>query len=129
MGWYHRFIIQTILEFFPDKNREFLIKILKFSGWTLLVSGFISIFIGYTTSEPQSGFSGLGNVILFLGGIICCMVGLSFISGWFSVWQSGSLYDYDYEHSSSGCRKSITDRGCMRGRRSEREKTKTSKRV
>ncbi len=99
MGWYHRFIIQTILEFFPDKNREFLIKILKFSGWTLLVSGFISIFIGYTTSEPQSGFSGLGNVILFLGGIICCMVGLSFITGWFSVWQSGSLYDYDYEHS------------------------------
>ena len=101
MGWYHGFIIETILEFFPKKNREFLIKSLKFSGWTLLLLGIIAIFFGYTTSEPQSGLSGLGNMVLFLGGIICCIVGLSFITGWFSVWQSASLYDYDYdsEHS------------------------------
>ena len=99
MGLEHGFIIHLILELFPKKNREFLIKTLKFSGWTLLLLGFISIFIGYTTSEPQSGFSGLGNLILFLGGIICCIVGLSLITGWFSVWQSGSLYEYDYEHS------------------------------
>ncbi len=99
MGWYLRFIIETILELFPKKNRDFLIKSLKFSGWTLLLLGIIAIFIGYTTSEPQSGFSGLGNVILFLGGIICCIMGLSFITGWFSMWQSASLYDYDYEHS------------------------------
>ena len=99
MGWYHGFIIETILEFFPKKNREFLIKSFKFLGWTLLLLGIIAIFIGYTTSEPQSGFSGLGNVILFLGGIICCLVGFSLITGWFSVWQSRSLYDYDYEHS------------------------------
>ena len=99
MGWYHGFIIETILEFFPEKNREFLIKSFKYLGWTLLLLGIIAIFIGYTTSEPQSGFSGLGNVIFFLGGIICCLVGFSFITGWFSVWQSRSLYDYDYEHS------------------------------
>ncbi|MFL2976565.1 MAG: S8 family serine peptidase [Candidatus Thalassarchaeaceae archaeon] len=99
MVWYHGFIIETILELFPKKNREFLIKSFKILGWTLLLLGIIAILIGYTTSEPQSGFSGLGNVILFLGGIICCLVGFSLITGWFSVWQSRSLYDYDYEHS------------------------------
>ena len=101
LWWYigFRFIIDTILEFSSKKNREFLIKSFKFLGWTLLLLGIIAIFIGYTTSEPQSGFSGLGNVILFLGGIICVIVGLSFITGWFSIWQSGSLYNYDYEHS------------------------------
>jgi len=92
-------IIEIILEVFTKKNRAFLIKIFKYLGWTLLLLGIIAIFIGYTTSEPQSGFSGLGNVILFLGGIICCLVGFSLITGWFSVWQSRSLYDYDYEHS------------------------------
>ena len=81
-------IIEIILEVFTKKNREFLIKSFKFLGWTLLLLGIIAIFIGYTTSEPQSGFSGLGNVILFLGGIICCLVGFSLITGWFSVWQS-----------------------------------------
>jgi len=99
MGWYHGFIIEIILEFFPKKNREFLIKIFKYLGWTLLLLGIIAIFIGYTTSEPQSGFSGLGSLIFFLGGIICCLVGFSFITGWFSVWQSRSLYDYDNEPS------------------------------
>ena len=99
MVWYHGFIIETILELFPKKNREFLIKSFKILGWTLLLLGIIAILIGYTTSEPQSGFSGLGNVILFLGGIICCLVGFSLITGWFSVWQSRSLYNYDYEHS------------------------------
>ena len=94
-----RVIIEIILEVFTKKNRAFLIKIFKYLGWTLLLLGIIAIFIGYTTSEPQSGFSGLGNVIFFLGGIICCLVGFSFITGWFSVWQSRSLYDYDYEHS------------------------------
>ena len=94
-----RGIIEIILEVFTKKNRAFLIKIFKYLGWTLLLLGIIAIFIGYTTSEPQSGFSGLGNVILFLGGIICCLVGFSLITGWFSVWQSRSLYDYDYEHS------------------------------
>jgi len=94
-----REIIEIILEVFTKKNRAFLIKIFKYLGWTLLLLGIIAIFIGYTTSEPQSGFSGLGNVILFLGGIICCLVGFSLITGWFSVWQSRSLYDYDYEHS------------------------------
>ena len=94
-----REIIEIILEVFTKKNRAFLIKIFKYLGWTLLLLGIIVIFIGYTTSEPQSGFSGLGNVILFLGGIICCLVGFSLITGWFSVWQSRSLYDYDYEHS------------------------------
>ena len=94
-----RGIIEIILEVFTKKNRAFLIKIFKYLGWTLLLLGIIVIFIGYTTSEPQSGFSGLGNVILFLGGIICCLVGFSLITGWFSVWQSRSLYDYDYEHS------------------------------
>ncbi|MED5455005.1 MAG: S8 family serine peptidase [Candidatus Thermoplasmatota archaeon] len=94
-----RVIIEIILEVFTKKNRAFLIKIFKYLGWTLLLLGIIAIFIGYTTSEPQSGFSGLGNVILFLGGIICCLVGFSLITGWFSVWQSRSLYDYDYEHS------------------------------
>ena len=76
-----------------------MIKSFKYLGWTLLLLGIIAIFIGYTTAEPQSGFSGLGNVILFLGGIICCLVGFSFITGWFSVWQSRSLYDYDYGQS------------------------------
>ena len=99
MVWYHGFILETILELFPKKNREFLIKSFKILGWTLLLLGIIAILIGYTTSEPQSGFSGLGNMILFLGGIICCLVGFSFITGWFSVWQSRSLYYYDYEHS------------------------------
>ena len=94
-----RVIIEIILEVFTKKNRALLIKIFKYLGWTLLLLGIIAIFIGYTTSEPQSGFSGLGNVIFFLGGIICCLVGFSFITGWFSVWQSRSLYDYDYEHS------------------------------
>ena len=94
-----RGIIEIILEVFTKKNRALLIKIFKYLGWTLLLLGIIVIFIGYTTSEPQSGFSGLGNVILFLGGIICCLVGFSLITGWFSVWQSRSLYDYDYEHS------------------------------
>ena len=94
-----RGIIEIILEVFTKKNRAFLIKIFKYLGWTLLLLGIIAIFIGYTTSEPQSGFSGLGNVVLFLGGIICCLVGFSLITGWFSVWQSRSLYDYDYEHS------------------------------
>ena len=93
-----RFIIETILEFSPKKYRGFLIKSFKFLGWTLLFLGIIAIFIGYTTSEPQST-GGLGNLILFLGGIICCLVGFSFITGWFSAWQSRSLYDYDYEHS------------------------------
>ena len=99
MGWYHRFIIEIILEFFPKKNREFLIKGFKYLGWTLLLLGIIAIFIGYTTSEPQSGFSGLGSLIFFLGGIICCLVGFSFITGWFSVWQSRSLYDYEHSWS------------------------------
>ena len=92
-------LIEIILKFFPEKNRESLIKSFKYLGWTLLLLGIIAIFIGYTTAEPQSGFSGLGNVILFLGGIICCLVGFSFITGWFSVWQSRSLYDYDYGQS------------------------------
>ena len=94
-----RVIIEIILEVFTKKNRAFLIKIFKYLGWTLLLLGIIAIFIGYTTSEPQSGFSGLGNVILFLGGIACGILGFQFITGWFSVWQSRSLYDYDYEHS------------------------------
>ena len=94
-----RFIIGTILEFFPKKNREFLIKSFKFLGWTLLFLGIIAIFIGYTTAEPQSGLAGIGNMVLFLGGGICGLVGLSFITGWFSMWQSRSLYNYDYEHS------------------------------
>ena len=74
MGWYIGFIIEIILEFFPKKNRDFLIKSFKYLGWTLLLLGVIAIVIGYTTSEPQSGFSGLGNAILFLGGGICCLV-------------------------------------------------------
>ena len=99
MGLGFRFIIETILEFSSKENREFLTKSFKFLGWTLLFLGIIAIIFGYTTAEPQSGFSGLGNMILFLGGIICVIVGLSFITGWFSIWQSGSLYNYDYEHS------------------------------
>ena len=91
-----RIIIKTILEFSPKKYRGFLIKSFKFLGWTLLFLGIIAIFIGYTTAEPQSGFSGLGNMVLFLGGIFCGLVGLSFITGWFSMWQSVSLYDYEY---------------------------------
>ena len=89
-------IVTILLEFSPKKYREGLIKSFKFLGWTLLFLGIIAIFIGYTTAEPQSGFSGLGNAILFLGGIICSFVGLSFITGWFSMWQSGSLYDSEY---------------------------------
>ena len=89
-------IVTILLEFYPKKYRGFLIKSFKFLGWTLLFLGIIAIFIGYTTAEPQSGFSGLGNAILFLGGIICSFVGLSFITGWFSMWQSGSLYDSEY---------------------------------
>ncbi|MAK95072.1 MAG: hypothetical protein CL994_01835, partial [Euryarchaeota archaeon] len=80
-------IVTILLEFSPEKYRGFLIKSFKFFGWTLLFLGIIAIFIGYTTAEPESGFSGLGNVILFLGGIICSFVGLSFITGWFSMWQ------------------------------------------
>ena len=89
-------IVTILLEFSPKKYRGFLIKSFKFLGWTLLFLGIIAIFIGYTTAEPQSGFSGLGNVVLFLGGIFCGLVGLSFITGWFSMWQSGSLYDSEY---------------------------------
>ena len=92
-------IVTILLEFSPKKYRGFLIKSFKFFGWTLLFLGIIAIFIGYTTAEPESGFSGLGNVILFLGGIICSFVGLSFITGWFSMWQSGSLYDSEWSWS------------------------------
>ena len=94
-----RFIIKTILEFSPKKYREFLIKSFKFLGWTLLFLGIIAIFIAYTTSEPESDWIGLGNVILLLGGIACGCLGLSFITGWFSMWQSGSLYDSEYSWS------------------------------
>ena len=89
-------IVAFLLEFSPKKYRGFLVKSFKFLGWTLLFLGIIAIFIGYTTAEPESGFSGLGNMILFLGGIICSFVGLSFITGWFSIWQSGSLYDSEW---------------------------------
>ena len=91
-----RFIIVTILEFSPKKYREFLIKSFKFLGWTLLILGIIAIFIGYTTTEPESGLAGIGNLVLILGGITCGILGLSFITGWFSMWQPGSLYDYEY---------------------------------
>ena len=95
-----RIIIETILEFSPKKYREFLIKSFKFLGWTLLLLGIIAIIIGYTyDSSTDHGWIGLGNVILLLGGITCGILGLSFITGWFSMWQSGSLYDYDYRHS------------------------------
>ena len=97
MGLGFRFIIETILEFSSKENREFLTKSFKFLGWTLLFLGIIAIIFGYTTAEPQSGFSGLGNMILFLGGIICVIVGLSFITGWFSIFQSHSLYDFEYD--------------------------------
>lgn len=99
MGWYHGFIIEIILEFFPKKNREFLIKIFKYLGWTLLLLGIIAIFIGYTTSQSESDATGLVGVILLFGGMFVGIIGLQFITGWFSVWQSRSLYDYDYEHS------------------------------
>ncbi len=99
MAWYHGFIIELILEFIPKKNREFLIKILKYLGWTLLLFGIIAIFIGYTTSQSDSDATGLVGVILLFGGMFCGIIGLQFITGWFSVWQSRSLYDYDNEHS------------------------------
>ena len=66
-----RFIIVIILEFYPKKYREFLIKSFKFLGWTLLILGIIAIFIGYTTTEPESGLAGIGNHVLILGAITC----------------------------------------------------------
>ena len=62
-------IIEIILEVFTKKNRAFLIKIFKFLGWVLLFLGIIAIFIGYTTGESNSGFSGIGNLVLIFGGI------------------------------------------------------------
>ncbi len=94
-----RGIIEIILEVSTKKNRVFLIKILKFLGWILLFLGIIAIFIGYTTGESNSGFSGIGNLVLIFGGIACGILGFQFITGWFSMWQSGSLYDSEYSWS------------------------------
>ena len=91
-----RDIIETILELSPKKDREFLIKILKILGWTLLFLGIIAIFIGYTTGESNSGLSGIGNLVLIFGGIAFATLGFQFITGWFSFWQNLSLYDPEY---------------------------------
>jgi len=91
-----REIIEIILEVSTKKNRAFLIKILKFLGWILLFLGIIAIFIGYTTGESNSGFSGIGNLVLIFGGIACGILGFQFITGWFSVFQNLSLYDPEY---------------------------------
>ena len=91
-----RGIIEIILEVSTKKNRAFLIKIFKFLGWILLFLGIIAIFIGYTTGESNSGFSGIGNLVLIFGGIACGILGFQFITGWFSVFQNLSLYDPEY---------------------------------
>ena len=78
-------IVTILLEFSPKKYRGFLIKSFKFLGWTLLFLGIIAIFIGYTTAEPESGLAGIGNMVLVVGGIACGILGLSLITGWFSI--------------------------------------------
>ena len=91
-----RDIIEIILELSTKKNRALLIRIFKFLGLIILFFGIIGIFIGYTTGESNSGFSGIWNLALISGGIACCILGFQFITGWFSVFQNLSLYDPEY---------------------------------